>query len=289
MIGLGDRTVEDFQVECLVSMKSSSSKPHDIFGKSAFRPPGGLLPVLFDTFETSGTAKSVASKGPPPPPRGFAAKASGKSETPREAKSDLRKPGSRVSVKNIVTKDSSQQSRTAAPGELDLFSPLPPQFREIGRRGFSGGCDFVNVANVDVEALQESPGLQATTLFLQRAYAPDKLQVLQQAQPLLECVYAQPGGDALGDAMIRYMLHESGHQRGLAAKLMVKAITDNLSGVVKGKTMSIAQVLKHEGEQLGKLQVAQGMLLEGLPLATVARIAKLPLSHIRKLKDQSIS
>ena len=132
------------------------------------------------------------------------------------------------------------------PGELDLFSPLPPQFREIGRRGFSGGCDFVNVADVDVEALQESPGLQATTLFLQRAYAPDKLQVLQQAQPLLERVYAQPGGDALGDAMIRYMLHESGHQRGLAAKLMVKAITDNLSGVVKGKTMSIAQVLRND-------------------------------------------
>ena len=66
--------------------------------------------------------------------------------------------------------------------------------------------------------------------------------------------------------------------------------------------MSIADVLKHEGKQLGlkeglekgmhqgelnkALEIARGMLLKGMPLATIAELTGLPRQKLTALRKK---
>lgn len=191
------------------------------------------------------------------------------------------------------------------PETLDAFAPLDSELREVARNAFAGDSQFVNVKDVNTHDLQDTPALQATTLLMQHAYAHDKVRILRDTQHLLKQVYKSPGGLALGDAMLRYVLHEAGQQKALNGKIIVKDMNDNLhDGVVKDRAMSIADILKHEGRQLGlqeglreglqeglqkglqeglqkgglkkALEIACSMLGEDIPTATIAKITQLP-------------
>ena len=170
------------------------------------------------------------------------------------------------------------------PDSLDVFAPLDPSLREVARDAFAGESEFIDVKHTDLGAASNAP-LQAVTLLMRRTYAHDKIKVLQEAQPLLEQIYATPGGDALCDAAIRYVLNESG-QKGLEnAKIVLKGIHQNLHGAVGEKAMSIAEVLKHEGKLEKALEIARNMLKEGLSLATIAKVTQLPPRDIKKLNN----
>lgn len=188
------------------------------------------------------------------------------------------------------------------PDSLDVFASLDPSLREVARDAFAGESKFINVKHTDLGTTPNAP-LQAVTLLMRRAYARDKIKVLQEVEPLLEQIYATPGGDALGDAAIRYVLNESGQKGTENAKIIRKRIQENLHGLIGEKAMSIAEILKHEGRQLGlqeglekgklegklekALDIARNMLNKGMPVATIAEVTQLQPRDIRKLQKIS--
>ena len=182
------------------------------------------------------------------------------------------------------------------PDSLDAFAPLDPSLREVARNAFAGESEFVDIKHTDLGTAPNA-ALQTVTLLMRRAYAHDKIKVLQEAEPLLEKIYAIPGGDALGDAAIRYVLNECGQKGQGNAKIILKGIHENLHGAVGEKAMSIAEILKHEGRKLGleeglhkgklekAFEIARAMLKEGLSLATIAKVTQLPPRDIKKLNN----
>ena len=177
------------------------------------------------------------------------------------------------------------------PDSLDVFAPLDPPLREVARDAFAGDAEFINVKHEDL-VTEPNPALQAVTLLMRRAYARDKIKVLQEAQPFLERIYAAPGGHALGDASLRYVLNESGQKAPADAKLIMKRIHESLHGLVEEKAVSIADILRRDGMQQGMqqgelnkaLEIARGMLLKGMPLATIAELTSLSTQRIKQLK-----
>ena len=85
------------------------------------------------------------------------------------------------------------------------------------------------------------------------------------------------------------------------AKIILKRIRENLHGVVREKVMSIADILKREGKQLGlreglrkgkqegklekALEIARAMLKKSMPVTTIAEITQLSPRDIKKLND----
>ncbi len=185
---------------------------------------------------------------------------------------------------------------------------------------------IVNVKQTDLAAACE-PAIQAVTLLMRRAYARDKIKLLQEVEPLLQQIYNEPGGHMLVDAALRYILNESGQQGAQNGKIILKAIQESLHGPIGDRAMSIADILKHEARQLGlreglrkglqeglqeglrkgsreglqkgklkgrlegklekALEIARKMLSKGMSVATIAEITQLPSEDIKKLQQTS--
>ncbi|MEM7403441.1 MAG: hypothetical protein AAF310_05490, partial [Myxococcota bacterium] len=98
-------------------------------------------------------------------------------------------------------------------------------------------------------------------------------------------------------------------------KMILKGIQESLHGPIGDRAMSIADILKHEGRQLGlregvqeglrkgvqkgklkgrlegklekALEIARNMLSKGMSVATIADVTQLPSRDIKKLQQTS--
>ncbi|MEM7494787.1 MAG: Rpn family recombination-promoting nuclease/putative transposase, partial [Myxococcota bacterium] len=135
--------------------------------------------------------------------------------------------------------------------ELDVFARLDPALRELAQTSLLGGAHFVNMRQVDPSTLADSPALQAFAIVTQGAYETDKIGVLAKAEPALTRVYGTPGGTALCEAMLKYTLRSGGTSSAEDVRIMMKGLNNRLHGVVRSKTMSIADMLTQAGLRKG--------------------------------------
>lgn len=76
-------------------------------------------------------------------------------------------------------------------------------------------------------------------------------------------------------------------------QLFLQKVNQHLAGKLRGEAMTLAECFRQEGRVQGieqgieheKIVIAQRLLAEGVELAFIAKITKLPLAQIKKLKN----
>ena len=120
-------------------------------------------------------------------------------------------------------------------------------------------------------------------LLMQKAY-DDPVQAFIDVSPLLQAVLKQKQGTALFNEMFHYIL--TGDGQGSASKVILR-LEEGLQGKAKGAVMTLAQLLKREGEQVGLQKgmekAATRMLQRGMQAQEVIAITRLSKQRIVEL------
>jgi len=154
---------------------------------------------------------------------------------------------------------------------------------EMIELAFQSSFLLVDLSRYSDDELKTQAWTGVFHLMLKHIRDPDILRRLVPLLPLMRDIEKESGGLAFLEIVFRYLFQAA---RVENINEVIEVAVKSLNTETEEAVMTIAEQLRAEGKRETQSEVALELINEGLGLEFIAKVTKLPLDEVRKLKDK---